>query len=218
MKFVITSAFGAVEAIRSGINHKGIDLAMSKGTPLRSITNGVVERVTEYRGNIGNGVIIRAEDGSRHIFGHMDRVSVNTGDHVHAGSFIGTSGNSGFSTGPHLHFGIFKDGQFIDPTPVIEKVDAMAGAMGPFKGTGFITDLIISKTREHAKETATDMLLGVWDAVTDILSQVEYGAFLIGTGILVILRAVGFKHPWIRPGVLLTVHVLLRFLLGGLSV
>lgn len=216
--------FGALEELRSGVKHTGYDLAMPKGTTLRTISDGVVERVTAYGNkNIGNGVIIRSEDGSTHIFGHMDKVSVHPGQHVHSGDVIGTSGNSGnvFSSdggdGAHLHFGLWKDGQFVDPASVIEKVDEMAGSMGPFKGTGFITDWVISKTREKAKETATDTLLGIWDAVHDIISQAEYSIFLIGTGILVILRAVGFKHPWIRPGVMMTLHVILRLLLGGLA-
>jgi murein DD-endopeptidase MepM/ murein hydrolase activator NlpD len=222
MKFVITSAFGALEQIRSGVNHTGIDLAMPKGTKLRSITEGVVERVTNYGDkNIGTGVIIRAKDGSRHIFGHMDSVSVHTGDHVHSGTLIGTSGNSGnvFSSsggdGAHLHFGMMKDGKYVDPSTVIEDVDRLSGHVSVFSGHGVLTDLIINKTREKAKETATDTLLGVLDAIKDITLDVEYSVCLIGTGILIVLRAVGFKHPWIRPGVLMTIHVLLRFLLGG---
>jgi hypothetical protein len=168
-----------------------------------------VERVTEYRNSIGNGVIIRAEDGSLHIFGHLDKVSVSPGDPVHPGTFLGTSGNSGnvFSS----------NGAYQDPSGIIEKVDAMAGAMGPFKGTGVITDWIISKTREKAKETATDTILGVWDAIIDIIGNVEHSVFLVGTGVLIILRACGFKHPWIRPGVMMALHVLLRCLLGGLA-
>jgi hypothetical protein len=215
MKFIITSMFGALEEIRSGVSHKGIDLAMSKGTPLRSITKGVVERVTEYRGNIGNGVIIKTEDGARHIFGHMDAVSVTPGQHVGPGTFLGTSGNSGYSTGPHLHFGIWKDGTFQDPTSVIEKVDAMAGTL--FKGQGIITQWAGSTLRDKVKENAADAILGFLDALRDITLDVEYSVCLIGSGILIILRAVGFKHAWLRPGVLMTLHVLIRFLLGGFT-
>jgi hypothetical protein len=220
LKFLMTSAFGALEEIRSGKSHTGIDLQMPTGTKLRSIADGVVERVTNYGDrNIGNGVIIRSEDGSLHIFGHMDKVSVSPGDHVSPGTFLGTSGNSGFSTGPHLHFGMWKDGHFVDPSSVIEKVDAYAGGMVVTKHTGILTDLIISKAREKAKETATDTILGIWDAIHDLISQTEYSVFLIGTGILVILRNLGFKHPWLRPGVLIGVHFFLRILLlGGLAV
>lgn len=221
MKYTVTSLFGGLEAIRSGVSHKGMDLQMPIGTKLRSITDGVVERVTNYGNqNIGTGVIIRAKDGSTHIFGHMDKVApgIKPGTHLHAGDLIGTSGNSGFSTGPHLHFGLWKDGQYVDPSPVIEQVDAMAGSTGPFKGTGVISDWIINKTREKAKKTASDWILGTLDAVREVILDAEYSFFLIGSGVLVILRAVGFKHPWIRPGVFLTLHVLLRLLLGGFTI
>jgi hypothetical protein len=218
MKFVVTSLFGALEEIRSGVSHKGIDLQMPTGTKLRSITDGIVERVTDYGGkSIGTGVIIRAKDGSTHIFGHMDSVSVKPGDHIHSGDLIGTSGNSGFSTGSHLHFGLWKDGKYQDPSHLIEKVDAMAGSMGPLKGTGILTDLIISNTREKAKETATETIWGILDAIKDVTLDIEYSVCLIGSGILIILRACGFKHAWLRPSVLLALHVIIRLLLGGFA-
>lgn len=227
MKFVVTSVFGALEEIRSGVKHSGYDLAMPRGTTLRTISDGVVERVTHYGGkSIGNGVIIRTEDGSTHIFGHMDKVTVQPGQHLHSGDIIGTSGNSGnvFSSsggdGAHLHFGMWKDGQYVDPSGVIEKVDAYAGGgtFHLFQGNGILTNLfgnIGGHIKEQAKESTQEAISGVLEALGETVVDMSYSIALIGGGILILLKQVGFEHRWLKPGVLFLLHVLIRFLLGG---
>jgi hypothetical protein len=220
MKFVVTSMFGALEELRSGVKHTGYDLAMPKGTTLRTISDGVVERVTSYGSkNIGNGVIIRTEDGSTHIFGHMDKVTVKPGQHIHSGDVIGTSGNSGnvFSSnggdGAHLHFGVWKDGQFVDPANVIEKVDAYAGnTFHLFQGHGLLTNLITGRIKEQAKETTQEAISGVLEALGEAAVELSYSTALIGGGILILLKMVGFEHRWLKPGVLVLAHVLIKFL------
>ena len=123
MKFRVTSPYGAWEEIREH-PHTGIDLAMPEGTPLRSIADAVVERVVDYGSyNIGKGVILRLPDGKEVIYGHMSKVTVYPGQHVSGGQLIGYSGNTGHSTGPHLHFGMKEDGHFIDPTPYIQYLE-----------------------------------------------------------------------------------------------
>jgi Peptidase family M23 len=128
MKFRLTSEYGELSLVRDHL-HRGIDLAMPENTTLRSIADGVVERVVDFgNANIGKGVMIRHDDGTVAIYGHLNEVDVKPGQHVHAGDVIGLSGNTGHSTGPHLHFGM-KDaqGNFVDPTPIAERVDAMSG-------------------------------------------------------------------------------------------
>lgn len=216
MKFVITSMFGALEEIRSGIAHKGIDLAMPKGTHLRSIANGVVENVTNYSGSIGKGVIIRTDEGTRYIYGHMDKISVHTGDKIHSGDFLGWSGNSGNSTGPHLHFGMWKDGDYRDPSAVIDKVDAYAGnTFHLFQGSGILS-MVGDHIKEKAKESTQEAINGVFEALGEAVVDISYSAALIGGGILILLKQVGFEHRWLKPGVLILAHVLIRFLLGGI--
>jgi Peptidase family M23 len=128
MKFRLTSEYGELSLVRDH-PHRGIDIAMPENTTLRSIADGVVERVVDFGNeNIGKGVMIRHEDGTVAIYGHLNEINVKPGQHVDAGDVIGLSGNTGHSTGPHLHFGM-KDaqGNFVDPTPIAERVDAMSG-------------------------------------------------------------------------------------------
>jgi murein DD-endopeptidase MepM/ murein hydrolase activator NlpD len=68
----------------------------------------------------GNFVSISSETGYRTGYAHLQTVLVNTGDLVQAGAQIGTVGSTGYSTGPHLHYEIWRDGVNIDPTPLLQ--------------------------------------------------------------------------------------------------
>lgn len=129
MKFRISSEYGALEEVRNGKFHNGIDLAVPKGTELHSISNGTIERVVDYGSqNIGKGVIVRTEQGDLHVFGHMDNISVHKGDVVQIGDLIGYSGNTGHSTGAHLHFGLIKNSNFADPSNLVSDLQMYTGA------------------------------------------------------------------------------------------
>ncbi|MGY1737718.1 M23 family metallopeptidase [Geodermatophilus sp. SYSU D00684] len=102
---------------RWGSMHWGIDLANSLGTPIHSVTDGVVLRAGRASG-YGNAVYIQDADGNVHIYGHMRYYDVSAGDIVHAGDEIARIGNEGQSTGPHLHYEIHRGGMTgrpIDP-------------------------------------------------------------------------------------------------------
>jgi hypothetical protein len=220
MKFKIASPFGSLEEIRNGVPHTGIDLQMPEGTILRSIADGVVEKVTHYHDNIGTGVVIRLDNGVRMIYGHMSKVSVKVGDHLDAGSMIGLSGNTGNSTGPHLHFGLWKDGQYIDPTPVVEVVDKLSGnadggSLHLWEMKGIIAKLASKKIQEHAHQVSHDWIIGTLQSICDVLVEASYAIALVGTGILIILYVGGFKRGARWSGILLTAHVLIRYLYGG---
>lgn len=123
----ITSGFQAKESIRNFQPHSGIDFALPLNEPIRSIKDGVVEKITHYKGNIGNGVLVRWNDGKVSIYGHMNKVNENlhVGDHVQAGQLLGFAGSSGHSSGVHLHFGLKEGGRFIDPSPYINDIQSM---------------------------------------------------------------------------------------------
>lgn len=143
MQFRRTSLFGAMEEIRSGRPHSGIDYAMPKGTPIESVGDGIVQKVFDYgHANAGKMVKVKMENGETAIYGHLDKFKVHQGDHIHAGDIIGLSGNTGHSTGPHLHFAI-KDshGHFVNP----DKYDTAIQSMGdkhPLVFTGDHSDLV----------------------------------------------------------------------------
>lgn len=110
---VETSGFG----YRWGRLHAGEDFAVSTGTPLASMSTGTVAFAGEESG-FGKLVEIRYWDGTVSYFGHMSVVSVNVGESVKPGEIVGRSGNTGHSTGPHLHLEIHPDGgDAVDPIP-----------------------------------------------------------------------------------------------------
>lgn len=127
--YPITSRFLERESFRDH-GHLGIDYAMPEGTPLRSIQDGVVVQITHLKDNIGNGVLVKWNDGKTAIYGHMSKVADNLhiGDHVQAGELIGYSGHSGHvvgNPGNHLHFGLKEGERFIDPSPYTDQIQNM---------------------------------------------------------------------------------------------
>lgn len=86
--------------------HNGIDIGAPIGTPLLAAAAGTVQVAKQggYNGGYGSMVIISHANGTQTVYGHMSNVYVSTGQSVSQGENIGLSGNSGKSTGPHLHF------------------------------------------------------------------------------------------------------------------
>lgn len=99
--------------------HSGIDLKAEYGTPLFAPANGRVKRVLLNDVKSGNAIIISHVGGYETIYAHLSEISVAAGDHVKKLQYIGKTGNSGNSTGPHLHYGIKKDGKSINPYPYL---------------------------------------------------------------------------------------------------
>lgn len=217
MKFKVTSPYGVLEEVRDHA-HNGIDLAMPEGTPLRSIAEGVVERVVDYGDiNIGKGVIIRLEDGTRHIYGHLSKVEVKAGEHVNAGELIGISGNTGHSTGAHLHFGVWKDGHFVDPTALAEKVSAYAGNITssdlPLWDIDGRFNLFLQQTADNMTEYFKQQIIDFLTALCDVFVDLSYSITLVGGGILIILYAVSKSKrfgKWFA--VLYAINALITFL------
>lgn len=95
--------------------HKGIDLAYHQGTPIVSTANGkVIEKGYEATG-FGNYVLIRHKYGFFTKYAHMDKVYVREGETVNQGQVVGTLGNTGLSTAPHLHYEVRIGSQVVDP-------------------------------------------------------------------------------------------------------
>ena len=113
----LSSPFGP----RWGRIHEGIDIAVPEGTPVKAAECGKVSFVSENAGGYGKLVRIDHGYGVQTAYGHLSKITAAEGDTVAAGSEIALSGNTGNSTGPHLHFEIIKDGEQIDPAPYIKK-------------------------------------------------------------------------------------------------
>lgn len=99
--------------------HTGIDLAVSLGTPIKATLDGKVA-ATGYSPVYGNYVIITHDGGYQSLYGHMQSIGVRKGASVLQGSIIGKTGSTGYSTGPHVHFSVYKNGKMINPLSVLE--------------------------------------------------------------------------------------------------
>ena len=97
---VITSNFGA----RWGRVHKGLDIKVYIGDTIRAAFSGKVRIVRYEAGGYGNYVVIDHGGGLTTLYAHMSVVKVSPGDTVSQGTVIGVTGNTGASTGPHLHY------------------------------------------------------------------------------------------------------------------
>ena len=95
--------------------HNGIDFGVKPGTPVHATANGVVESAG-WKSGYGNCVVIDHPFGYRSLFGHLSTIRVKAGDTVTRGQVIALSGNTGRSTGPHLHYTLLYGDKTLDPT------------------------------------------------------------------------------------------------------
>lgn len=100
--------------------HLGVDFAARRGTPILSVNAGTVI-YSGYEGGYGNVAKIRHQDGYVSLYAHQSHIRVTQGEEIEKGELIGYVGSTGSSTGPHLHFGLYKNGEAIDPLQVLKK-------------------------------------------------------------------------------------------------
>lgn len=117
-KTYVTSNYGYRRSF--GRNHHGIDLKANIGDTVYAAFDGKV-RIQQYnKGGYGNYVVIRHEESVETIYAHLSRALVKKNQEVKAGEPIGLSGNSGRSTGPHLHFEIRFMGIALNPGAIAD--------------------------------------------------------------------------------------------------
>lgn len=113
---VISSGFGIRKhpVYRVRKFHTGIDFAEVKGTPVYATGSGVVVR-KGYNSGYGNFIEIQHAGGFHSFYAHLSKTLVNIGDSVRMGKYIACVGNSGLTTGCHLHYEIRKGNRFLNP-------------------------------------------------------------------------------------------------------
>jgi murein DD-endopeptidase MepM/ murein hydrolase activator NlpD len=115
VKGTFSSRYGMRVGPVDGIQrmHYGIDLKTDTGTSVLAAAAGTVADVG-YNGTYGKYIILR-HSGFQTLYGHLSRFTVAVGESVAQGRKIGEVGSTGVSTGPHLHFGVFRGGEPVDP-------------------------------------------------------------------------------------------------------
>ncbi len=112
----VTSTFG----IRDGKPHEGIDIAAETGAPIKAAAPGRVV-FAGPRGTYGLAIIIDHGDGVRTLYAHCSKILVSEGSTVGSSTVIALAGNTGRSTGPHLHMEVLKNGVPLDPLHYLEQ-------------------------------------------------------------------------------------------------
>lgn len=113
--YPVTSHFGyAPDYFGGTIYHTGVDMACPVGVSVSNVMGGKVTFAGYSPAGYGNLVVVE-NDGVQAFYGHLSQVNVQVGDRVDAGDLVGLTGNTGKSTGPHLHWEIRVDGTAVDP-------------------------------------------------------------------------------------------------------
>lgn len=130
-----TSGFGIRHDHVKGteVNHGGFDLAAKTGTPVGAAAAGTVTHAGPA-GTYGNLVIVEHANGYSTRYAHLSKVGVQKGQHVEPHTHVGDVGSTGYSTGPHLHFEVRKDGKAIDPEPLLPPTSGITKPLNAHPG------------------------------------------------------------------------------------
>ena len=117
----LSSAFGSrADPITGAASyHTGVDMACPTGTSIKASMSGTVAYAS-WSNVFGNYAIIKHIDGYQTLYGHMSKIKVKQGQFVSQGQEIGLVGSTGYSTGPHLHFTVYKNGKLVNPMSVLK--------------------------------------------------------------------------------------------------
>ncbi|WP_404335567.1 M23 family metallopeptidase [Sphingomonas sp. MMS12-HWE2-04] len=114
--------------------HKGVDIAAAWGSPVYAASEGVVQFAGRSAG-YGNFIKVNHGNGFGTGYGHLSRILVHNGERVRRGQQIGAVGNTGLSTGPHLHYELYKNGVAVNPRSVSFTIERRlsGGDLGAFR-------------------------------------------------------------------------------------
>lgn len=116
MEGIITSYYGERKnpILHKQENHNGLDIAVAEGTDIIAVKSGTV---TEVRTSATYGKLLKyeTEDGYTVMYAHLSEILVKKGEKIKQGQVVARSGNTGLSTGPHLHYSLWKDDELLDP-------------------------------------------------------------------------------------------------------
>ncbi len=117
--------------------HKGVDFAMPTGTPIIAPADGIVEKVAYQASGAGRYIIIRHSREYQTVYMHLSKPLVKAGQSIKRGQRIALSGNTGRSTGPHLHYEFHINGRPVNPMTV--KLPGTNNTMGTEERKKFLT-------------------------------------------------------------------------------
>ncbi len=118
----LSSPFGTRPHPRTGIPtfHSGVDIRSPQGTPVKATADGIVS-VSGWAGGNGNVVVIEHGKGFTSAYAHNTKILVRVGQKIKRGDTIALSGSTGMSTGPHVHYEVWKGGVHVNPIQYLEE-------------------------------------------------------------------------------------------------
>ena len=102
--------------------HRGIDYLTPEGTEILASADGYVSMTAELQAGYGHYIVLTHSEGYQTVYAHLSDIKVRIGQHIAKGQVIALSGNTGNSTGPHLHFEVRRNNLPIDPKSVLQSV------------------------------------------------------------------------------------------------
>ena len=177
----ITSKYGP----RRRRMHKGIDLKVLKGDTIRAAFNGKVRIKAFERRGYGYYVVLRHPNGLETIYGHLSKILVEENQIVRAGETIGIGGNTGRSTGSHLHFETRFLGQAINPAEIIDFENGV-----PHQDTYVFHNIKINGRRSNIYTSSSDRMVYHRVKSGDTLGKI---ARIYGTSVNELCRLNGLK-------------------------
>lgn len=120
MQGVVTSSCGTRQnpILKREELHDGLDIAVAEGTEVAAVKSGVVTE-TRTSATLGRLLKFRTADGYEVMYAHLSETLVKKGEEIRQGQAVARSGNTGLSTGPHLHYSVWKEGVLLDPLPFV---------------------------------------------------------------------------------------------------
>jgi murein DD-endopeptidase MepM/ murein hydrolase activator NlpD len=117
LSHAVTSGFGwrTHPIYKTQIFHAGMDFSAEQGTPIYATGDGVIDKAEMSVQGYGNHVVIDHGFGYQTLYAHMSRMLPKPGQKVKRGELIGYVGNTGLSTGPHIHYEVIKNGEKVNP-------------------------------------------------------------------------------------------------------
>jgi hypothetical protein len=179
-----TGAYGEPRPYGSGV-HEGVDIPLAVGVDIKAVMDGVVSFSGTGGGSLSRGLYITIDHGNgmTTLYSHLSKSFVSKGNTVMKGDVIGLSGNSGFSTGPHLHFGLYINGKHQNPNGLVGLAYGGGGNKRQYSAGSGVTESQLSSGMTSGSNGASN-------SVVDNFSAGSSGGISFGSSAKEILESV----------------------------
>lgn len=155
-----TGAYGEPRPYGSGV-HEGVDIPLAIGVEIKAVMDGVISFSGTGGGSLSRGLYITIDHGSgmTTLYSHLSKSFVSKGNTVMKGDVIGLSGNSGFSTGPHLHFGLYRNGKHQNPNALVGLAYGGGGKKRQYSAGAGVTESELSSGMTSGSNGASNSVV-----------------------------------------------------------